>query len=66
MATLEKEIEGLQEEMEEREPGVMDLIDMYLGVESIYVEASASSAISYNIATSDSTNAYSEAPELSR
>ena len=66
MATLEKEIEGLQEEMEVREPGVMDLVDLYLGIESIYVEASASSAMSYNIATSDSTNTYSEIPEPSR
>ena len=65
MATLEKEIEGLQEELEVREPGVMDLVDLYLGVESIYVEASASSTMSYNIATSDSTNAYSEVPEPS-
>ena len=65
MATLEKEIEELQEELETREPGVMDLVDLYLGVESIYVEASASSAMSYNIATSDSTSSYSEVPEPS-
>ena len=65
MATLEKEIKGLQDELEIREPGVTDLVDLYLGVESIYVEASASSAMSYNIATSDSTNSYSEIPEPS-
>ncbi len=65
MATMEKEIEGLQEDLEVREPGVMDLVDLYLGVEAIYAEASASSAMSYNIATSDSTNAYSEIPETS-
>ena len=41
---VEKEIEGLQEEMEVRE---LDLVDLYLGIESIY--GSASPAMSYNM-----------------
>ncbi len=65
MTTLENEIEALQEEQEARESGIMDLINLYIGIESIYVEASGSSAMSYNIATSDSTNVFYEVSESS-
>ena len=47
----------MQDEFEGREAGVADLMQLYEKVESIYVQASASTAYPYGrVYTSDSTN----------
>ena len=52
----EHTIEVLQQELQTREAGVIDLIDLYMGIEPIYTEAASHSAVPYNCTTSDSTN----------
>ena len=57
MTTQDQISEAMQEEFESREAGVADLMKLYEKVESIYVQASASTAYPYGRPyTSDSTN----------
>ena len=56
MATLDQEKESLQEELEDREAGVADLMELYEKIEGIYVRASASMMESETVRTSDSTD----------
>ena len=66
MTRREQTIEVLQQELETREAGVMDLIDLYLGIEPIYVEAASHSAVSYDFATSNSTSLNAATPQAGR
>lgn len=57
MTTQDQISEAMQDEFENREAGVADLMKLYEKVESIYVQASASTAYPYGRAyTSDSAN----------
>ena len=56
MATKDQELESIGSEMERRETGVADLMELYEKVEDVYVRASASIADSRVTYTSDSTN----------
>ena len=57
MANDEHELMSLIDEFEQREAGVVDLMDLYGRIEAIYVRASASTSDSDVVHTSDSTNA---------
>jgi hypothetical protein len=56
MTTIEEDIERLIEDVDKREPGVVDLLELYERVERVYVPASQASGEVPFVTGSNSTN----------